>query len=400
MSPQRQIDVKHLRRLLDAVTAIGSELSLPMVLRRIIEVAIELVDAQYGALGVLNPARTGLQQFITVGIEEEEAQLIGHLPEGHGILGLLIVEPRPLRLPDLNKHPDSFGFPPHHPPMTTFLGVPILLRDEVFGNLYLTEKLGGGEFTDTDEELVVALAGAAGVAIENARMHYNLSAIELLDERERIARDLHDDVIQRVFAVGLSLQAASQICNQDPVRDRISRAVEDLDVTIRRVRSTIFELQQSRPPEGGLRSDVLAVCAEASRALGYDPTCRFEGSLAGVTPGVGEQVALALREALSNVSRHARAGRVDVHVAAQADQVVLMVADDGIGLDAALAAGTSGGRGGVSNMRERAEALGGSFKIGPRPGGGTEVRWSAPLQPATSVDRMRAGGEYGRRGPV
>jgi GAF domain-containing protein len=160
-----------LRQLFDAVMAIGSDLDLAVTLRRIIEAARALVDAQYGALGVLDPERTGLSEFITVGLADENRKAIGPLPIGHGILGLLIADPRPLRLPDLNEHPESFGFPPNHPPMTSFLGVPIMVRGEVFGNLYLTDKQSAEVFTDVDEELTVALAAAAGVAIENTRLH-------------------------------------------------------------------------------------------------------------------------------------------------------------------------------------------------------------------------------------
>ena len=128
------------RQLLDAVLTVGSDLDLPAMLRRIVSSAVDLVDATYGALGVLDESRRRLAEFITVGIDDDTYRAIGHLPEGHGILGLLIADAKPLRLPDLTEHPDSFGFPPHHPPMRSFLGVPIRVRDEVFGNLYLTDK--------------------------------------------------------------------------------------------------------------------------------------------------------------------------------------------------------------------------------------------------------------------
>ena len=174
-------------RLLDAVMAIGSGQSLRDVLRGITETAAELVDARYAALGVLDETGSRLAEFITVGLTDDETTRIGARPEGHGILGLLILEPKPLRLPDLHAHPDSFGFPPGHPPMTSFLGVPIRSRGVVYGNLYLTDKADGQVFTDVDEELAVGLAAAAGVAIENARLHEQAQAAGLLDERERIA---------------------------------------------------------------------------------------------------------------------------------------------------------------------------------------------------------------------
>ena len=159
---------EQLRRLLEAVVSIGSELELSEALRRIVQVATDLVDARYGALGVLDETATRLSEFITVGISDDEREEIGDLPQGHGVLGVLIVDPKPLRVADVRTHPDSYGFPPHHPPMRSFLGTPILVRGEVFGNLYLCDKKGSDAFTDIDEELVTALASAAGIAIENA----------------------------------------------------------------------------------------------------------------------------------------------------------------------------------------------------------------------------------------
>ena len=236
MSRYEYAGVKQLRRLLDAVMIVGSDLSLPVVLHRLVVAATELVDAQYGAIGVLDPTRTRLAEFITVGLDEETTARIGPRPDGHGILGLLIARPEPLRLPDLSMHPASSGFPPNHPPMTSFLGVPILLRDEVFGNLYLTDKRDDEAFTDVDEELAVALAAAAGLAIENTRLHEHLGNLALLEERERIARDLHDDVIQRMFAAGLSLQATAQRIADPLIRGRLEDTVGELDVAIQQVR--------------------------------------------------------------------------------------------------------------------------------------------------------------------
>ena len=244
---------KQLRRLLDAVLTIGSELDLPVVLRRIAEAAMELVDARYTALGVLDESRTGLAQFITVGIDDEQRADIGHLPEGHGILGLLIVDPKPIRLADLREHPDSYGFPPNHPPMRSFLGVPVRVRGQVFGNLYLCDKAGDDVFSDADEEMVVALAAAAGIAIENARLHARVAELALVEDRDRIARDLHDTVIQRLFATGLSLQSTIRITEKQDVATRLQTAVDDLDRTVRDIRSAIFELHTDTVPGRSLR---------------------------------------------------------------------------------------------------------------------------------------------------
>lgn len=159
-----------IHHLLQAVLSVGRGLDLAQVLRRVVETAVDLVDAEYGALGVIGPDDR-LTQFVTTGISEERRRAIGPLPSGHGVLGELIRDPRPLRLSDLTRHPASYGFPAHHPPMRGFLGVPVSVGGEVFGNLYLTEKRGGGDFDADDESLLTTLAVAAGVAIENARLY-------------------------------------------------------------------------------------------------------------------------------------------------------------------------------------------------------------------------------------
>jgi signal transduction histidine kinase len=363
--------------LLDAVQSVGSDLELEVVLRRVTEVAVELVGASYGALGVLSPERTHLSDFITVGLPPEQAAEIGELPKGHGILGVLIDDPRPLRLPDLSQHPDSFGFPPHHPPMTSFLGVPILARGEVFGNLYLTDKKTAEVFTDVDEELVVGLASAAGVAIENARLHARIAELALLDDRERIARDLHDTVIQRLFATGLSLQATTRLVHADPAAAaaRVEAAVDDLDLTVKHIRSAIFGLEASRSTSDGLRSRVLALTRDAAGALGFEPTVLFDGPVdSAVSTTVAAELVATLREALSNVARHAGAHHVEVEVRVGSD-VVLRVSDDGVGPPAADAPMGNG----LRNMAARAEARGGSLTVAPGRSGGTVLTWRVPI---------------------
>ena len=303
---------RSLRELLDAVLALGSDLDPPSMLRRIVEAAVGLVDARYGALGVLDDTGTRLAQFITVGIDDDTHGLIGDLPEGHGILGLLIVDAKPLRLPDLREHPDSFGFPPHHPPMRSFLGVPIRVRDEVFGNLYLTDKTTAEVFTDVDEELVVGLAAAAGVAIENARLHTRVQQFALVEDRERIARDLHDTVIQRLFATGLSLQGTARLVrtDADTAVTRIEAAVDDLDLTVKHIRSAIFELESSRVSSGGgLRDRVLALGREAAGRSGSnrDASSTVRSTAASVTispPSSSRRC--AKRSATSPVTRRRR----------------------------------------------------------------------------------------------
>jgi signal transduction histidine kinase len=368
---------RSLRGLFDAVVAISAGLDLPTTLRRIVEVAASLADAQYAALGVLDEGRTLLAQFITVGIDDETRAEIGELPKGHGILGVLIADPRPLRLPDLREHPDTFGFPPGHPPMRSFLGVPIAVRGEVFGNLYLTDKRSQEVFSDVDEELVVALAAAAGVAIDNARLHERVRDLALVEDRERIAMDLHDTVIQQLFAIGLSMEATARRAQDREIESRLQAAVEGLDATIKRIRSTIFTLSAARSPGGvPVRERILALVAEAEASLPNRPRVVFDGPVEAVLPpSATEDLVAVTQELLSNVLRHADAKSVDVLLAVAADGVVLRVEDDGVGIAEGSASGSSLG---LHNLANRAERLGGSFTLSGREGGGTRAEWWVP----------------------
>jgi signal transduction histidine kinase len=366
---------RQLRRLLDGMLTVGSDLDLHTVLHTIIETAADLVDAQYGALGVLDQTGTRLSDFITVGLDDAARAAIGPLPEGHGILGLLIVDPKPLRLPDLNEHPDRFGFPPNHPPMTSFLGVPIVVRGQVFGNLYMCDKAGGETFTDVDQELAVGLAAAAGIAIENARLHARVAELATLEDRERIARDLHDTVIQRLFAIGLSLQATLRLVTDAAVSARLVSAVDDLDTTVRDVRSAIFELHTVRLPGRSVRQELIQLCSESARGLGFDPVVRFDGPIdTAVDDSLADELFAVIREALTNVAKHARARSAEVSVAVRDSMLSAVVTDDGTG----FVEESSVGRG-VDNLRARAAKLSGAFSIGPRDSGGTELSWQAPL---------------------
>jgi signal transduction histidine kinase len=379
MSYEGIADAERLRQLVDAVLLIGSDLDLPTVLRRIIDSARTLVDAKYAALGVLDEQRHGLDDFITVGLSPEEVRGIGRLPEGLGILGLLIVDPKPVRIADVSKHAESYGFPPHHPAMHSFLGVPVLVRGEVFGNLYLTEKQNAAEFSAEDESLVVALAVAAGVAIENARLHARVHDIALLEDRERIARELHDTVIQRLFATGLNLQACHRLAQIPEVQSRLRQAVDDLDDTIRQIRTTIFALETTATDEQGLRSRVLGLAGELAEVLGFDPRIRFDGPVdTAVSPGVADQVLSALREALTNIARHAGASVAEIDVEVLGPDLVLRVTDNGVGVPD-VEGRRVGGRG-LRNLAGRAAEMGGEFSIERRAEGGTSLTWIVPAR--------------------
>ncbi|MCU1499317.1 MAG: putative signal transduction histidine kinase [Acidimicrobiales bacterium] len=368
---------RQLRRLLQAVNSMGANLELEVVLRRLTETAVDLLGARYGALGVLNAERTHLSDFITVGLDDDQRAVIGELPKGHGILGLLIADPRPLRLPDLNEHPESFGFPPNHPPMTSFLGVPVFVGDTVYGNLYLTDKTDAGDvFTDVDEELAVALAAAAGTAIEKARLHARVRELDMVEDRERIARDLHDTVIQQLFATGLTLQSAIRLAQPLPlVASRIEQAVNDLDLVVRQVRTSIFELHAGPSAENGLRQQVVAVGDALTEALGFSPTIHFEGPIdAAVPPEVAVHLLAVIGEALTNIARHAQSPTAAISISVADGWVHVTINDLGVGPGRPR----DGGHG-LANMAARAAELGGESVVEPGPDGGTRVTWTVPL---------------------
>lgn len=371
------VDPADLDRLLDAIVAIGGGSDLPTVLRRIVETATELADARFGALGVLDPTGTHLAEFLTTGVSHAAAALIGDRPTGKGILGTLIVDPRPIRVADLTEHPDSFGFPPEHPPMGSFLGVPIHARSHVFGNLYLCEKVGGGEFTSRDEALIVALATTAGVAIENARLQDRLGEVRVLEDRERIARDLHDTVIQRMFASGLRLQGLAARETDPEVVNRLQEVIDDLDETVRDIRTTIFELQRPRIPGRSTRQEIIDIVDELVEPSGIVADIRFDGPIDLAVPdAIADHLEATVREAVTNAVRHAGCGCIHIDVTV-ADDVTARIADDGRGIDDDHPAGN-----GLRNLRSRALELGGDCSITRGAAGGTVVEWRVPLHTA------------------
>jgi signal transduction histidine kinase len=372
-SPRRMVDdTTSLRVLLETVLAMGGDYSLPTLLNQVVRGACRLTGARYGALGVLGDGY--LSEFLTTGLTDDERDAIGEEPKGRGVLGVLIDDPQSIRLRHLAQHAASYGFPPNHPRMDSFLGVPIRVRGEVFGNLYLCEKQGAEEFTPEDEEFVVALSTAAGVAIENARLSEDRERMELVQERERIGRDLHDSVIQRLFATGMNLQGAASRVNDDDVARRLQRAVDEIDETIREIRTTIFALGQ-RPDDQGPRAELLALVESAAAQGHWRPRVAFDGP---IDSAISEQLARELlsctREALSNAVRHSGATHVDVRVAVEHGVLRLTVDDDGCGMDPEETR-----RSGLRNMSRRAEALGGTFEVHAEPDSGTHLDWQVPI---------------------
>ncbi len=360
--------------LFKAIMSVVADLDLQTTLETIVTTAVNLVEAKYGALGVLS-AKGGLQDFFHVGMEENQIKQISHTPQGIGVLGLLIQYPEPIRLNDLSKHPASFGFPENHPPMKTFLGVPVRVRGDVFGNLYLTEKKGGVEFTAEDEELVTGLAAAAGLAIENARLFSKTQAIAVYEDRERIARDLHDLVIQQLFATGMTLESIARRSTQSPEAEKINQAVEDLDRTIKQIRQSIYALTTPENDGVSLRRRVMHEVEGYTALLGTTPSLTFEGPVDSMaTDREINQIVAALRELLSNAVRHAQATSVAVALQIIDHHLALTVSDNGVGIP------ESANRSGLENLRRRAESLGGSFEVSKNLPSGTIAKWMIPLK--------------------
>jgi signal transduction histidine kinase len=373
-------DPAKLRRVLEATLLLEANLNLGDLLTHIVEEARSLSNARYGALGVLNEQGTATVDFLASGLPTDvEAHLLqGPLPTGKGVLGVLIKDPRPMRIAILGDHPASTGFPPGHPPMTSFLGAPIRVQDRVYGNLYLTDKVGADEFASDDEAVIEALALAAGIAVENARLHQRAGEIAVYEERDRMARDLHDGVIQRLFAIGLSLQGLSVSPAGKPVADNLSTAVADIDETIRQVRATIFELGGAGGGRG-VRSHLVALAEELHPVVGFDVPVEFHGPVdTAVSNAVAEQLLPTVREALTNIGRHAHATRARIRLSVIGHQCRLEITDNGRGfVDGPSADGGLG----LPNMRQRAEGLGGSFDITHPESGGTTIAWQVPAFP-------------------
>jgi signal transduction histidine kinase len=356
-------------KLIEAGLVLASELSLDAVLQRIIELAVEITGARYGALGVIGSGAE-LAEFITTGITTEQREAIGAPPHGHGILGALIEEGKPLRIPNISADPRSVGFPPSHPSMTSFLGAPIVVRGGVFGDIYLTEKQGAPEFGQEDEEAVLVLAAQAGIAIENARLYQEVNRLAVLEDRERIAKELHDGVIQALFAVGMGLQATALIRPDEELAQRLEGAVAELDRVIRDLRNYIFGLRPGILADRQLDEALRHLGEEFQQKSGVVTVVDVDPEVASELTAVAADILQLARESLSNVARHAEASTCRMSLYRSDDQAVLEVDDDGKGFDT----GTESHGDGLTNLEARVLALSGSVSIDSAPGKGTTIR--------------------------
>ncbi len=298
-------------------------------------------------------------------------------------LGLIISEGRSYRIPDIAAHPDSSGFPPNHPPMRTFLGVPINVHGRAVGNLYLTDKIDAPEFTDADQLLVEMFALRAGIAIENARLHQQVQQLAVVDERERIARDLHDGIIQSIYGVALSLEDVSFTVEDDPAEAgaRVDHAIDSLNLVIREIRNFILGLRSELLHGADVAAGLETLAGEF--ALGGSAQVELDSSaptalVADLPIGHRVQLLQMAREALSNAARHANASQIQLGVhLAEPDVLELRVVDDGVGFDDE--ATVASGHFGLANLRQRSEALGGTMTVDTSPGRGTRLRIRIPV---------------------
>ena len=375
-----EAQARQLLALREAALAISANLSLADTLKYIVTVAANLGDARYAALGVPDESGEYLAEFITTGLSAEAEARIGHRPRGHGILGIILHEGQSLRLRDLHKHPRSFGFPLNHPPMTSFLGVPITRNDERLGNLYLTDKRGEAEFTDDDQHLIELLAAHAGVAIENARLYARLQHLSVIEERQRIGMDLHDGIIQSIYAVGLKLELlTAQVVDgeYDNAAAQLTSAMEALNATIHDIRAYILDLRPRRFQGDNLVQGLEYLLAEFKAntliAVTFSAEARADQRL---WPEARVALFHIAQEALSNAVKNGRASRVDVRLVVEDEAVVLVVSDNGRGFSEAEMQPRMGH--GLINMRDRAHSVGGSLSLQSVETGGAEVRVNVP----------------------
>ena len=374
----------HLEALDEAVRGITSVLDVDRVLQRIVDQVRVLVQADYAALGIVDDDEV-IELFITSGISSEAREEIGHPPRGQGLLGLIIREGRSFRIEDIATDPHRHGFPPHHPEMHPFLGVPVRTGTRTVGNLYLTRSGTGRPFVDDDLELVERFALHAGIAIENARLHDRVQRLTIVEERERIGRDLHDQIIQRLYGISLLLDDVPELIAEDEAlaRDRIEDAIGSLTSTIQEIRTFVFGLRPVELGPRGLVGALEVLAGEINRSMGLEVSVRVEPGIAPPMEHIAELLSVA-REALANVARHAEARAAELDLSDDGAAFRLEVVDDGRGFDPSTS--PSAGHHGLENMRKRAARLGGVLEVASQEGRGTRIILTLPHRPVPAEE--------------
>ncbi|MFN8223093.1 MAG: GAF domain-containing sensor histidine kinase [Gaiellales bacterium] len=360
------------RALVEAGIALTSELDLDAILDKLVATAAQLTGARYAALGVLSGDHSHVQTFVSFGLTEAEREAIGAPPYGRGILGALITDPRPLRLHDLSKDPRSVGFPPDHPPMRSFLGVPVSNRGVIYGNLYLTEK-ESGDFTEEDEELTILLAAQAAVAIGNARRVERDVLARVVEtqetERRRLARELHDGTGQALTSILLGLSSVEHAPTVEAAREAASQLRGLVVATLQDVRQLSVELRPKTLDDFGLDPALRRLGQTVRETTGLDVQVETRVGSARLASEVETAIYRIVQESVSNVLRHAAASHISIVATRRDDRISLVVEDDGRGFDTSLPAEGMG----LEGMRERVSLLDGTIEIDSAPGHGTTI---------------------------
>jgi signal transduction histidine kinase len=370
-----------LEAMSDAVLAIGGERSVERLLRRLVHTARELAGARYAALG-LPDGEGNFAQFITAGMTDEEIAAMGPLPRTHGLLGAMLESDAPFRTEDVRRDPRFRGWwPSAHPQMSSFLGVPICSRGDVIGAFYLTDKEAAPTFTDDDERLIAMLAAHAAIAIDNARLYERARELSVIEERNRLARDLHDSVVQKLFGIVLTAQSAATLLDRsaDGARTEVERLQALAQEAIAELRSLVFQPRPAAIETEGLAA-ALAKHVDVLERVHRLPIAFEQTGDPRLRPGVDEELFKVAQEALHNALRHAQARQVRVRLDERPDAVALSVADDGRGFDPDAPALRSRSLG-LTSMEERAHGLGGTLRIVSAPGAGTTIDLELQLDP-------------------
>ena len=373
MSFRRIKDIDSLHALIEATFLIESVTDLDELSQSIVKTAAELLGARYGALGVVSTDGITLSRFVTFGVTPEQRDLLGDEPTGRGILGEIIQGGTSVRISDMSKHAGAVGIPPNHPVMTTFLGVPIRTSDgQIFGAIYICDRIDEALFDEEDEDLLDAFGLATGYVIDQATLRARSRDLVLSEERERLARDLHDSVVQRLFGIGLSLQVLRRSELDDKDLERITAALKEIDATMLEVRTTIFEIENDHLRSAALKIRVTDLANEVEQRLGVPVVLSIsDGVESSMDVFTSDQLISSLREILSNVVRHSQASFVSVTLSESTDFVVLEVKDDGIGFS-----GPSSSGHGLRNLATRARQCGGTFSASSTPEAGTVITWT------------------------
>ena len=375
---ETDLRARELAAINEASLALSSDLDLDSVLQRVVDLSCEVTDARYGALALLGEDGK-IAEFLTSGMSQEERQRIGRLPEGEGLLGVVIRKGETLRSDRIAEHQNSSGFPPHHPPMTSFIGLPIIYEGRIVGDLYLTDKNGGQPFTRQDEGMLRTFAAHAAIAIENARLYGQVQDLAVLEERDRIGMDLHDGVIQSLYATGLTLENALEDLGHDPaqVQPQLEKAIQHLNQTIADIRGYIFNLRPAILAD----TDLAGACGTMLKELQVNALLGVHlieepDACRGLTHDQVTALYHVVQESLTNVRKHAQAATVTTRLEQENGTFRLTISDDGVGFDQAQPTAGQG----LGNIRERVGALGGRLDVTSAKGEGTRLTVELPLE--------------------